>query len=69
MDDVESMKILQPVPNIHQLRKTVIPVSVEMNVVTHELDSIHLSVVLNELVDISIIHPLRHQRKLRFLLV
>ena len=69
VDEVEAMKILQPVRNIHQLRRTVIPGSVEMNVVTHELDSIHLSVVLDELVDVTIIHPLRHQRKLRFLLV
>ena len=69
MDDVKAMKILQPVRDIHQLRKTVRPVSVEMDVVTHELDPINFYVVLDELVDVTIIHPLRHQCKLRFLLV
>ena len=69
VDEAEAMKILQPVRGIHQLRKTVIPVSVDMGVVTHELDSIHFSTVPDELVDVTIIHPLRHQRKLKFLLV
>ena len=69
VDDVEAVKILQPVPNIHQLRRTVRPVSVEMIVVTHELDPIHFSVVLDELFYVTVTHPLRHQRKLGFLLV
>jgi len=63
MDDAEAMKILHPMCDIYQLWKPVTPVSTDTYVIAYELDSIHFSVVLDEFVDVTVIHPFRHQRK------
>jgi len=51
------MKILQPVRGVYQLWKPVMPVLANADVVAYKLDSIHFSVVLDEVVDITVIHP------------
>ena len=46
MDEVEAMEILQPMSDIDQLWETVIPVSADVNVATHKLDSVRFCVTL-----------------------
>ena len=58
MSEVEAMKILQPMCNIYQLWKPVISIHVDTGVKAHKLDSIHVPVVPDELVDVTITHPL-----------
>ena len=51
------MKILQPSRSVYQLWKPVMPVLADADVVTYKLDSVHFAVVLDEIVDITVIHP------------
>ena len=61
--DVQAMKILQSSCGIYQLWKSVIPALVDANVGTYKLDSIRFFMVLDEIVDIAVIHPFGHQSK------
>jgi len=63
VDDIEAVKILQPTRDVYQLWKSVMPAIADTYEVTHKFDSIHFSVVLDEIVDIAVIHPFRQQRK------
>ena len=44
--------------NVHQLWNSKILVSGDANIATHELDSIYVVMLLDEIVDVAIIHPL-----------
>ena len=57
MDKVETMDILQPMGNIHQLWKSIIPVSADIDVVTHKLGPIHSRVFLDKIIDGTVDHP------------
>jgi hypothetical protein len=49
--------------NIHQLSKLVIPTFVQEGMETHELCAVRIAVRLDELVDVTVIHPFRYHRK------
>ena len=64
MNEVEAVKILQSMCDIHQLWKPVSHRSTRKRMATHEFDSIYIRVFLDEGVDVTVIHPFRHKRKL-----
>ena len=56
MGDIQAVKVLQPSRSIYQLwRPVILVLNVDME--TYKLDSIHFPVVLDEIVDITVIHP------------
>ena len=67
MGKVEAMDILQPMGNIHQLRRSVVSVFANSDVVTHKLSPIYFPVFLDELIDGTVVHPFRQQREPRCL--
>ena len=58
MDEVKTMKIPHSVRDFYQLWKPVIPTHADTEVITHKLDSVHVPVVPDELVDVPVLHPL-----------
>jgi hypothetical protein len=50
--------------DVHQLWNLVMPVSTNANTETHKLDSIDAFVLLDEIIDVTVIQPLRDQREL-----
>ena len=49
--------------DVYQLVKQVIPVSGKGNKTTHELCTVHVSVLLDKLIDITVVHPFRYHFK------
>jgi len=64
VDEVEVMKVLQPMGDIYQLWEPVSCRSTRESMVTHELDPVYFWVLLDEVVDVTVTHPFRNQRKL-----
>ena len=64
MDEVEAVKILQSMCDIYQLRERISCRATGRCMLTHELDSVHFCVLLNEFVDVAVDHPFRHKREL-----
>jgi hypothetical protein len=63
----EAMHIRQPVRDVNQLKRT----SVRLcgggdQGTTHKLSAVYMSIFLDELVDVPVIHPLRNHRKPAF---
>ena len=62
---VNAMHVLQPSRGVGQLNKSVVSgVYARYSPITHELDTINPSMFPNILADVTVIHPLRHHRKL-----
>jgi len=57
MNDAKPMQIFQPMRNVYQLLKPFIPVIAREDTVTHKLCAVYFPVLLDELVDITMIHP------------
>jgi len=62
MDHAEIMHILQTTRNTGQLNSTSARPP-QGTVTTHELNTVHVPVPFNKLVDVSVVHPLRNQSK------
>ena len=61
--EVEAVEILQPLCDVYQLQKPVSYRSAGKHKTTHELGPIHICVLPDEVVDVTVIHPFRHKRK------
>lgn len=55
--------------NVHQLWNSKILVSGDANIATHELDSIYVVMLLDEIIDVAVIHPFRDQSEPQCLLI
>jgi len=62
VDHVEVMHILQPICNTGQL-SGMSGRLLQDQVTTYELAAVHVLILLNELVDVSVFHPLGYQSK------
>ena len=59
---LEVVQILQAIRDVNQLH-CISQLPVEIGWMTHEHRAVGVLILLNELVDVSIIHPLRNHRK------
>ena len=62
MDNPEVVHILQPIRNPSQLDNTSVSLPQD-RVTTYQLSAIHVSIPLDELIDVSVLHPLRNHRE------
>lgn len=60
---VKIVHVLQPIRGVGQLDESVRPATTEHNTTTYELDTIHSLVHPDVLVDVPVVHPLRHHGK------
>ena len=62
MDHAEIVHILQAVRNVNQLSNTS-GRPLQSQVITYELTAVSVTIPLDEVVDVSVFHPLRNQRE------
>ena len=65
MDNLEVVHVLQPVRNPSQLENTSVSLPQD-RVTTHQLSAVHVSIPLDELIYVSVLHPLRDHREPMF---
>jgi hypothetical protein len=63
MNHAEAMHVRQAVRNINQLNRTSARLCSGDCGVTHKLSAVHMIVLLDKLVDVTMFHPLRDHRK------
>ena len=63
MDHMNAVHILQPIDGIDKLSESVRSVPIWHGAITHELEMISSFMSPYELIDVTVIHPLRYHRK------